>query len=385
MCLLLDAMCSKTKTKSKSSSKKTSKKRDCHECTTRKITREELNQMHTPLMPMPMMNQNQSGHNYGYGYGYGDWTAWEDNYPAMISRGQWRGHTQTAQDAYNSSQGNGKRIDEVKSAITGDIKEACKAIKETHASVNSTDSRVKGTRDAIDLAKASIDSTHAAVKEAHAAIQKTQSAIQDKHAEHMSKQEACAADVARVRQLLEEEAGKREETRRMEEMVRYAQSQGLLQTQAQAQTRDHSGGSSQSSTSTTSSTGRGYEGRARTDEERRAEKQRQRERREVERFEHRIFQTKAVRETAETRLRMLEEQERWSRTEGQLEFLRRRDAYFHQPRPQGAYDDVIEAPPYNAYSYVDYGVGGGGAGHRSAYPPRRMQPRCGDGRPWDHS
>ncbi|KAI0535768.1 hypothetical protein GGR58DRAFT_478022 [Xylaria digitata] len=357
MCLLLDAMCPRAKTKSKTSSKK-SKKRECPECMTRKITREEINQMHMPPMPipMPMMNQSQPGLNYGhgYGYGYGDWSAWEDNYPAMISRGQWNNHMQTAKNAYNSSQENGKSIGEVKNAITSEIKEAHKAIKETQASVNSTDSRVKDTREAIDLAQVGINNTHNAVKEAHAAIQKTQGIINDKHAEHMSKQEACAADVARVRQLLEEEAKKREETRRVEEMVRYAQSQGLLQTQGQAQTdrdRDHGSSSSQSSGSTTSSTG------VLSDEERRIEKRRQQwERRERERLEHqhRTYQ-KAMREMNETRLRLrlLEEQERWSRAEGELEFLRRKDSCFHHPR----LDDVMEAPPYHAYPY------GGGLSH----------------------
>ncbi|RWA10887.1 hypothetical protein EKO27_g4208 [Xylaria grammica] len=347
-------MCSKTKTKSKTSSK-ASKKRGCHVCTARKITREELDRMYMPPIPMPMMDQNQTEGNYGYGYCYGDRLAWENNYPAMITRGQWRDHTQTTQNAYKASQENGKTISEMKSAIASDVKEVHEAIKETHASVNSTDSRVKDTRDAIDLAQASINSTHTAVKEAQAAIQKTQEAIHNGNAEHMSKQEACAVDIARVRQLLEEEVKKREETRRMEEMVRYAQSQGLLQTQAQAQTdRDRGHGnssSSQSSSSTASSLGREQRERANDSEKRAAAKRRQ-----WELLEHQqqLYQAQKMQEMADAQVRLLEEQERWPRPN----FLGRRGAYFH-------HHDVVEAPPY-VYSYAEY------AGHRGARLPRRM-------------
>ncbi|RYC63704.1 hypothetical protein CHU98_g2508, partial [Xylaria longipes] len=192
MCLLIDVMCPKTKTKSKTSPKKTKGK--CQECTTRKITREELSQVYLPPGVMPVTYQNQPGYDYGYGYGYGDWSTWEDNYPAFISNKRWKDHTQTAQNAYESAQENGKKIGEVKNAITSEIKEAQKAIKETHASVIGAVSYAEDTRAAIDLAHAGIKSTHAAVKEAHLAIQ---DAIHDKHAEHMNKQEECAADIAK--------------------------------------------------------------------------------------------------------------------------------------------------------------------------------------------
>ncbi|KAI1423942.1 hypothetical protein F5Y12DRAFT_797799 [Xylaria sp. FL1777] len=366
MCLLLGAMCPKTKTKSRTSTKKSSKKHRCHDCTTCEVTKGlGYSQMYVPQIPVPMMNQTQPWYNHGYGYGYPDWAAWEDNYPAMISTKQWREHTQTAQNAYNSVQENGKRIDEVKGTIAGDIKEAQNAIIETHASVNNTESQVRETRDAIDLAQVGIKSTHAAVKEAQLAILKTQDAINDKHAEQLSKQEACAADVARVRQLLEEEAKKREEARRVEEMVRYAQSQGLLQTQPQAQPdRERRGRSSRSSSSTNSTASRDV------DEE---ERKRQQWNREHQR--RAAYYAKTMQEATDARLRLLEEQERWSRAEEQLDFLRRRDAHLlHPPRLQDAfYDDLAEAPAYNAssYSYAEHGIG-----HRGARGqlPRRGQP-----------
>ncbi|KAI1756664.1 hypothetical protein F4782DRAFT_526349 [Xylaria castorea] len=324
---------------------------------------------------MPLTYQNQPGYDYGYNYGYGDWPTWGDNYPAVISNKRWKDHTQTTQNAYESAQENGKKIGEVKNTITSEIKEAQKAIKETYDSVTGVVSYAEGTRAAIDLAHAGIKGTHVAVKEAHLAIQ---DAISDKYAEHMGKQEECAADIAKVRRLMEEEARQREETRRLQEMVRYAQSQGLLQTPARD--RDHRSRSSRSSSPTTSTSSNGTRGNGRTraGEERVAEKQRQWER-EREQLEQRY--TKAMGETANTQQQLQRERERWSRTEGELEYLRRRDAYFHHPRFQGAYyDDVVEATPYNSYPYADYGTGGG-AGHRSS---RGQAPRCGNAKPWDH-
>ncbi|KAI0817507.1 hypothetical protein GGR55DRAFT_22568 [Xylaria sp. FL0064] len=66
----------------------------------------------------------------------------------------------------------------------------------------------KDAQKAIDAAQTEIDNTHAAVEEAQVAIQ---GAVNDKHAELLSKQEACVADVAKVRELLEEQAKQRQE------------------------------------------------------------------------------------------------------------------------------------------------------------------------------
>ncbi|KAI1158116.1 hypothetical protein F5B18DRAFT_642442 [Nemania serpens] len=370
MSLLLEVICPKTKSKSKSNTK-TSKKEKCIDCIARKIVQEE---MYLPPRPIPMMNQNQPGYNYGYGYGYGyvDRSSWEDNYPAVISNKQWSEHMKTAQNAYNSAQDNATKMGEVKSAITGEVKEAQKAIKETHASVNNT-------HDAIGLAHASIQGTHLAVKDAYLAIQKTQDVINNRHAEQMSKQEECAADVAKLRQMVEADTKKREETRRLQEMVQYAQSQGLLQTQAQAQAqalaqfrldldRDRRDRSSRSSSPTTSASSSGpCEGRCIRVDEREADKRRRRERK----MEQQHL------------LQLQEEQERLLRAADEIEIIRRRDAVFHHPRFNNVYyDDLTEAPPYNnTYSYADYGIGGGGgAGHRGARGPRRVQPRWGSGR-----
>ncbi|KAI0972506.1 hypothetical protein F4678DRAFT_41572 [Xylaria arbuscula] len=366
-------MCPKTKTKSRTSTKESSKKRSCDKCTTRKVTEKRLNQSPQAPMPMPMptpmMNQSQPGFvNYGYGYGgYGDWTAWEDNYPAMISIKQWRDHTQAAQNAYNSAQDNGKKIGEVKNTVTGDIRETQEAINETHDSV-------RDAHNAVEVAHTSIKSTHAAVL----AVQNAQDVMNDKHAECLSKQEACAADVARVRQLLENEAKRREETRQVEHMVRYAQSQGLLQMQAQAppdQGRDHRSRSSQSSSPTISVSS----GRSRADEEQRIGRRRHWER-EREHLEPgwRLY-AKKVREFVDAG-QDLQEHEQWLRARGELEAPRRKDpSYAHYPRARSAYyDDGIETPPYSAYSYAEHGVGPRGQ------LPRRGQPKCGEGRPWDY-
>ncbi|KAI0432930.1 hypothetical protein F5Y09DRAFT_113286 [Xylaria sp. FL1042] len=210
----LNVMCPKAKPKSGSSTK--SKKHSCHECITRDMIMNQLNKMYLPPIPMPMLNQNQLGYKYDNGFNYMDYASWwEDNYPAMVSVKEWKDHAQTAKNMCDSVQENGKKIGEVKSAI-----------EETQAGVKTTDSHVKDAHKAVDLAQQKIENAHGTVKEANKAIQNT---INDKHAELLSKQAACAADVARVRELLEgeakkreEEAKKREENRRVaEEVVKY--------------------------------------------------------------------------------------------------------------------------------------------------------------------
>ncbi len=91
------------------------------------------------------------------------------------------------------------------------------------------------------------------------------------------------------------------------------------------------------------------------DEERKMGKRQQLdyEREELER-QHEISYLKAAQDLAHARLRLQEEQERWSRTEGELAC---RDTYLHHPRLQSAYpDNAIETPPYNAYSYAAYAI-----------------------------
>ncbi|KAI1828120.1 hypothetical protein F4861DRAFT_244150 [Xylaria intraflava] len=396
MCIVLDVMCPKTKTKSRTSSKKTSKNQKCHECTTRKIAREEVNHMFPPvspdsMAPMAYLNQDQPGHRTYYNYE--DWAAWEDNYPAMITKKQWGDYMGMASNTYSLSQDSRAKIGEAKNAITGEIKEAQKAIKDAHVDVNSMEARVRETRGAIDLAQASIRNTHVAINEAHLSIKKTQDAIQDNHAEYLSKQRECAADVARVRQLLEEEAKQREETRRLQEMVRYAQSQGLLQTPAQAQNqsirdRDRSSRSSSPDTSASSSETRGPSRRSRTNAEQEAQKRRQweREREKLEQYQQ-LQYSEAMRGIVDTRQRLQREQERWSRAEWELESLRRRELYLHSPRTQGMYyDNAVGVPFHDADTFVENSLGNSGAaGHlrdRGGRAPRRMPPgRC---RQWDH-
>ncbi|KAK5628068.1 hypothetical protein RRF57_003783 [Xylaria bambusicola] len=375
-------MCPKTRTKSRANTSKPSKKHKCHECrecheyATRKITKEIS---HVYTQQLPIMNQIQPGYNYSYGYshgyGYGDRSAWEDNNPGIISNKQWRDHTQASQNAHDLAQENGIKIDSAKSAIMSDLKEAQKAIRETHASVNETESHVKDTRDAINLA-------HVSIKEAQLAILKTQGTINDNHAEQLSKQEACAADVARVRRLLEEEAKKREEAHRVEEMVRYAQSQGLLQTQAPVQQCQPS---ASSSPATSVSRAQEQERWGRRDEEWEADKRRQlrRQREQLEHY-HRVYYSRAMGEV-DARLRLQAEQERWARVEGELDSLRR-SQHPRFPFPSTYYDDAMEAPTYNAYLYPESATGGNaGLGPRGARAqgPRRGQFRCGSERLWD--
>jgi hypothetical protein len=366
----------------------------------RNIARDEYSQVYLPTMtpvpltptptPMRTTSGNQVAYDYSYNnpYRYVDCSAWEDNSPAVITRGQWKDHTQTAKSAYDSSQANGEKVGEVKSAITSEIQETRKLINETHDSVHNTETRIKDTRDAIDLAHVSVKSTHTAVKEAQAAVQKTQDAILGKQAAHMSKQEECAAEITRVRQLLEEELNKREEARRLREMVQYVQNQAQLD-----RVRDACNHSSSSSRTNSASPSRSSERQRRShaDEEQEAERRRkwEREREEFEKQQqaHQVQYSEALREFTDKQQRLQEEQERL--IEGEFERLRIRDPYFHHPRPRDMYyDDVVEVPPYNEYSYAEDGVGGS-VRDRAARPhqARRRQPRRENGRPasWQYT
>ncbi|KAI0505528.1 hypothetical protein F5B22DRAFT_517911 [Xylaria bambusicola] len=383
MCLHISAMCPKTKTKSRADTRKSSKKtkcRECRECHGHAIPtfiKETPVTMYTKQSPV--ISQIQTGYYHGHVYGYGDPSPWEHSNPAMISNKQWRDQTQAAQNAYASAQENGTKIDNAKGAITSDINEAQKAIQETHASVNVTDSHVKDTRDAVDLAQVSI-------KETQLAVLKTQDTINDNHAEQLSKQEACAADVARVRQLLEEEAKKREEAHRVEEMVRYAQSQGLLQTHAPVHQCQASTSSSPATSVSSSAQEQGRQSSSRRDEEWEAERRRQLKRDwKREQLEHHqwVCYSKAM----DARLRLQAEQERCARVEGELDSLRR-SQHPRFPFPSGyPCDDVMEAPPYNTYLYPEPAPGGSaGLGHRGGARtqlPRRGHFGCGGERMWD--
>lgn len=206
MCVIVEVMCPTSKTNSKGASK-----RKCRECAARKAARDEINRMYQNQFGFDY--SNGYGYQYSYNYGYGNWTPQEDWYPAMVSRKQWGDHTQTAQNAYNAVQENGKKIGEVKSAITSDIRDLQKAIEETRASIDNVQLYAQGTREAVDSAHASIRDTQLAVQEAQLAIQQTKGAMHDKHIEQMDRQEECAAGIVRVRGLLEEEAKKREGAR----------------------------------------------------------------------------------------------------------------------------------------------------------------------------
>ncbi|KAI1368011.1 hypothetical protein F5Y08DRAFT_296953 [Xylaria arbuscula] len=366
MCLHINTMCPKTKTKSRTSTKKSSKKHRCHECEQR-IDVEESYPLYAP--PMPTMGPAQPRYDYGF---YRDWATYEDNHPATISIKQWRDHTQAAQNACAAAQDNGKRIDDAKSAMKSDIKEAQKAIRETHASVNSTESQVRETREALDLAHLSITNTQQA-------ILKTQGLINDNHSEQMRNQQACAADVARVRDLLEGEEKKREQAHQVERMVQYAQSQGLLQPQAPG----HRSQSSQSSSPATSVSSRAQEqerpSRRRFDEWEEVETYRQWMKRQRLQLEHQHYVTRAMGEAVNMELRIQADHERLLRAHGEIAALKRsHQARF--PYPGVYHDEVLEAPPYNTYPYPEsVFAGSGGVGRQM---PRRGPLRCGNERMW---
>lgn len=299
MCVIVEVMCPTSKTSSKKALK-----RKCQDCAARKAARDEINRMYQNHFGFDY----SSGHSYqySYNYGYGHWTPQEDWYPTMVSRKQWGDHTQTAQNAYNAVQENGKKIGEVKSAITSDIRSLQKAIEETRASISNVQLYAQGTREAVDSAHASIRDTQLAVQEAQLAIQQTKGAMHDKHIEHTSRQEECAAGIARVRGLLEEEAKKREKTQ--QEQAKKAKEQEQEQPD-----NDH--------------------------------------------------------------------QRRLSRTEKDIELLRRRDLHFHNPWfPRAYFDDVMEPPPPEPSPHVKHLRSGRGQLHRRPW----LRCMSADAELWDY-
>ncbi|KAI0391206.1 hypothetical protein F5Y17DRAFT_470959 [Xylariaceae sp. FL0594] len=386
-------MCSKSHHKAKSSSSRSSSssshsktQKKCSECRTRRIARDEVqnifsppvvsNPFGPPLVPAAanMSRAQYVGHDATYdysqgyglapGYGYGwngyDGPFWDDMNPVTITRGQWRDHAQTVKNVYKASEENGKLIGEMKTVITSEIKEVRDAIKEARDSVQNTDSHVK---------------------EALAAIKETKNIVGENHTAQTNKQQEYAADIARARQLLEAEAKQHEEARRMQEMVQYAQSQGLLLQQSQSDRDSGSRNSPRSGSSRTASVSPTRSQPRQHSSQSAEERERERVRFEQLQLIQQAHMAETMREVAANQQRVQEAYERWWRQQqhpvhqeidnGGEQYARshkrrehRRSRHTPPPPPaqtESVYyeDDVIEVTPYSAYSYAEYGVGGG--------------------------
>ncbi|KAI0383947.1 hypothetical protein F5Y04DRAFT_250077 [Hypomontagnella monticulosa] len=117
----------------------------------------------------------------------------EEDGPAYITKGQWATHSQAAQGTLSTARENGKRLDDLNAFVSGGLTEARDL--------------AKGTQDAIGGA-------HTAVKDIHGTLKEAYDTIKKNHGEYIGKQDKCAADISKVRSLLEEEVKRREEAQR---------------------------------------------------------------------------------------------------------------------------------------------------------------------------
>ncbi|KAI0164913.1 hypothetical protein GGR57DRAFT_514766 [Xylariaceae sp. FL1272] len=231
-------------------------KKHCTDCVIRQAARDEVGHLLAAARnnPMHMMGPNQPWMVSDSGFSPNEWATWGDNYPAVVTRGQWRSHTQTSGSILKSSEENGRKIDSTSTAMMGEIQETQKAIKMTNDNVRAAVQAVEGNiKTVIDSAHASTKKTHDAIKEAQAAIKSTQDTIQTNHATHSTKQGLLEAEVAKVWQFLEKDAKKREEAQRMEEMQEAILTQAMIQAQQLERDREFRGRLSRGSTRTASS------------------------------------------------------------------------------------------------------------------------------------
>ncbi|KAI1498246.1 hypothetical protein F5X99DRAFT_335784 [Biscogniauxia marginata] len=208
--------------------------------TTRKAIDEAVGQMFPTVSPYPavtpghMLRQNHIGYDMDY------WL--EENQHAHVTRGQWNEHKETLKNAHNMIGTNGNKIDDLRDAVCGEVEVTQNAIKETHDSVKDARGAIKDTQDAVKGTQDAIKSTHDAIIGAHEDIKSTREAIQnthnevkearktmkESHSEQVSKHADCAAEVDKVRKLLEDEAKKRDEAhlrqQTMQEAWNYVQS-----------------------------------------------------------------------------------------------------------------------------------------------------------------
>ncbi|KAI1813591.1 hypothetical protein GGS20DRAFT_471659 [Poronia punctata] len=299
MCLIIDyKMCSKSSSSKSKSSSSSSSSKSCRECKMRKITRDEVRHMMSNLhVSSPPAPPPPPALVYATTYGYGAPSSSRDgdHYPVDVTRS----HTKTvkAKDAYKKPQEDGK---ETKS----------------------------------EMKKAAKEKTHDSFKDTHtlaAEVKETRKLV----SENNTAQKECAADMARVRQLLEAEAEKRDEARRMREMVRYAQSQGLL-----SEPRSSSSGSS----SRTSSS-------SRAEEEKRRRQQWEREREQFETFQQaqQAQLAESMREFTTKQQRIQEEHERWKR------WQKRENFHYLSPTSMCYDDDTSTTTSSSSSSYSGRG------------------------------
>ncbi|KAI0841973.1 hypothetical protein F5Y06DRAFT_165240 [Hypoxylon sp. FL0890] len=145
---------------------------------------------------------------HGYWVPFGAEQRFEEYEPGYITKAQWASHGETLKGTLTAAKETGNKIDGLKGFVSSGMVESRDAIKNTQGAI-------KGTHLAIN-------DTYAAVEDVHNSLKMTYEAIKKNHSEYSNKQDECAAEIAKVRKLLEEEAKKREEAHRKQQNIEEA-------------------------------------------------------------------------------------------------------------------------------------------------------------------
>ncbi|KAI2629849.1 hypothetical protein GGR54DRAFT_281977 [Hypoxylon sp. NC1633] len=187
----------------------------------------------TPYGAAPTYNAYPSYH-----HPYGTEHRAPEDEPFYITKRHWASHEDAARNMLAAVKENGKKADEMKASLSGGATEARDV-------ANNIQSAIKNSHDAIG-------DIHTTVKDVHSSLKETYDAIKKNHSEHINKQDGCAAEISKVRTMMEEEAKKREEAHKRQQNMQEAWNyfQAFRQAERDAETK-----SSGSSTHRRSSSG----------------------------------------------------------------------------------------------------------------------------------
>ncbi|KAI1649716.1 uncharacterized protein F4817DRAFT_13696 [Daldinia loculata] len=128
--------------------------------------------------------------------------------PYYVTRGSWASHGEALNGSLGAAKEIGEKIEQLKGVVSGGVAVA-------RALAGSTQGALEGARD-------DINNTHAAVQGVNNALRQTHDAINKHYSEHSTKQDRCAAEISKVRTMLEEDAKNKEQARQRQQNMQEA-------------------------------------------------------------------------------------------------------------------------------------------------------------------
>lgn len=186
------------------------------------------------IRDIPSMLPTGMNHPYGVYIPYGAGQRFDEYEPSYITKAQaqWASQGETLKGTLGAVMQNGGKVDEVKACVSDGFAEARDSFKNTN--------------NAIGGAHIAVNNVYTAVGDVHHTVKQAYDTIQKNHSEYSAKQDGCIAEIRQVRTLLEDEAKKREETRRKRESMQEAWEhfQKFQQTERDAEPKSSSSSSS---------------------------------------------------------------------------------------------------------------------------------------------